>query len=260
MSVPLDFGVCRLAIVPVFEKPDYHSLLHNQLLFGEHYEVTGSKENWVSVQLAFDGSGGWIPQAQHHSISKEYFDQIGLSDYKITTDITATLLYNKNPLSIVMGSIVPISNSELFKMEEQLAFMGESKSLSQKRDWEYLNGVLHKYFNAPFLPGGRTPFGIDCAGLVQMAFRICGHALPRTAEQQMKATTSVPSLDKAHSGDIVFFRSATGGQLAPSVLQSAGKVFLIDGHAHQTSIDPKGIKYVGQKKYSWEIEGIGRVV
>jgi gamma-D-glutamyl-L-lysine dipeptidyl-peptidase len=259
MSEPLDFGVCRLAIVPVFEKPDYNSLLHNQLLFGEHYEVTGSKENWVSIKLAFDGSGGWIHQSQHHSISKEYFEQIGISDYKITTDITATLLYNKNPLSIVMGSIVPISNSELFKMEEQLAFMGESKSLGQKRDWEYLNGVLHKYFNAPFLPGGRTPFGIDGAGLVQMAYRICGHTLPRTAEQQIKATTSVPNFDNSHSGDIVFLKRTKDGLLAPSILQSAGKVFLIDGHAYQTSIDPKGVKLAGQKKYSWEIEGIGRV-
>src|SRR5688572_9168744 len=124
----VDFGVCRLAIVPVYEKPDYHSIQHNQLLFGEHYQITGSKGNWLSIQQAYDGSGGWIHTSQHHSISVEYFEQINTSDYKITTDIASTLLYNKNPLTIVMGSIVPISNSELFKIEEQLAFNGESKS------------------------------------------------------------------------------------------------------------------------------------
>ncbi len=38
-----------------------------------------------------------------------------------------TVLYKKSPLTIVMGSVVPISNSELFKIEEQFAFNGESK-------------------------------------------------------------------------------------------------------------------------------------
>lgn len=260
MSVSLDFGVCRLALVPVFEKPDYNSLLHNQLLFGEHYEVTGTKENWISIKLTFDGSGGWIPLSQHHSISKEYFDQIGLSDYKITTDITATLLYNKIPVSIIMGSIVPISNSELFKMEEQLAFMGESKSLGQRRDSEYLNVIINKYFNAPYLPGGKTPFGIDGAGLVQMVFKICGYKLPRLFEQQAEFGTPVENFGKATLGDIIYLKKSTNGQIVQSILQSAGRVMLVDGNVRQERIDSKGIKPEGQKKYLWEIEQIRRVI
>ena len=260
MSVSLDFGVCRLALVPVYEQADYRSLQYNQLLFGEHYEVTGTKENWVSIQLTFDGSGGWIPQSQHHSISKEYFEQINSSDYKITTDITATLLYNKNPLSIVMGSIVPISNSELFKMEEQLAFMGESKSLSQKRDVEFLNTILCKYLNAPFLPGGKSPYGIDGPGLVQMVFKICGHKTPRTLEAQMVAGTSVDTFDKATPGDIIFIKKIADGAVVPSILQSAGKIILVDGQARQERVDAKGIKLNNQKKYAWEIQTIRRVI
>ena len=260
MSASLDFGVCRLAMVPVFDKPDYRSMQFNQLLFGEHYEITGSSENWVSIQLAYDGSGGWIPQSQHHSISKEFFDQIGVSDYKITTDITATLLYNKNPVSILMGSIVPISNSELFKMEEQLAFMGESKSLSQKRDVEYLNAVLTKYSNASYLPGGKSPFGIDPAGLVQMVFKICGYKLPRNSEQQILAGTTIENFDKATPGDIIFLKKTGGNEIVPAVLQSAGKIILVDGFVKQERIDAKGVKPIGQKKYTWEIEAVRRVI
>ncbi len=260
MSVSLDFGVCRLAVVPVFEQPDYRTLQYNQLLFGEHYEVTGTKGGWVSIQLAFDGSGGWIPLSQHHSISKEYFEQINASDFKITTDITSTLLYNKNPLTIVLGSIVPISNSELFKVEEQLAFNGESKSLSQKRDAEFLITILSKYGNAPYQPGGKSPFGIDGPGLIQMAFKICGFKLPRTLGQQKISGTQVENFDLASPGDIVFLKKVIDGDVVPSILQSAGKIILVDGHIRQDRIDAKGIKQVGQKKYAWEIQEVRRVI
>lgn len=254
----LDFGVCRLAIVPVYEKADYHSILHNHLLFGEHYQITGSKGSWLSIQQAYDGSGGWIHTSQHHSISAEYFEQINSSDYKITTDIASTLLYNKNPLTIVMGSIVPISNSELFKIEEQLAFNGESKSISQKRDAEYLKTVLTKYWNAPYLPGGKSPFGIDASGLVQMAFKICGHKLSRTVEEQKREGAPVETVDKAIPGDIVILKN--GDDIIPAILQSTGKVILVDGHTRQEIIDSKGIKLEGQKKYAWEIQEIRRVI
>ena len=259
MSDRQDYGVCRYSIIPVYEQPDYRSKLFSQLLFGEHYTVTGSKGKWISIQLSFDQSVGWISLAQHHSISKEYFDQINISDYKITTDVASTILYNKTPIHIVMGSVVPISNSELFKMEEQLAFNGESKSLSQKRDIEFLKSVLLKYINTPYWPGGKSPFGIDSGGLVQMSFKICGYNLPRSSEEQMHHGKPISDLKEATQGDIVFLR-ALDKELISSILVNNEKVVLSDGHVHQEQIDNKGIKSVNQKKYSLVIEDIRRVL
>ena len=259
MSDRQDYGVCRYSIVPVYEQPDYHSKLYNQLLFGEHYTVTGSKGNWISIQLAFDLSGGWISKSQHHSISKEYFEQINISDYKITTDIASTILYNKTPIHIVLGSIVPISNSELFKMEEQLAFNGESKSLGQKRDIEYLKTILIKYSHSPYLPGGKSPFGIDSSGLIQMTFKICGYKLPRSADEQMQHGKKITEFKEAIPGDLIFLRK-TDNELIPSILTDNEKVILVTGHTRQEQIDLKGIKITGQKKYSMATESIRRIL
>jgi hypothetical protein len=254
-----DFGVCRFSIVPVYEQPDYHSKQYNQILFGEHYSVTGSKGNWISVQLAYDLSGGWISKSQHHTISKDYFDQINISDYKITTDIASTILYNKTPIHIVLGSIVPISNSELFKMEEQLAFNGESKSLGQKRDIEFLKAILTKYSNTPYLPGGKSPFGIDSGGLIQMSFKICGYKLPRSVEEQMNCGKVVSEFNQAMPGDLIFLRKSDR-ELISSILVSDEKVILVGGYTHQEQIDLKGIKAPGQKKHSMTIECIRRIL
>jgi hypothetical protein len=257
----LDFGVCRLTMVPVFEKPDYHSIQYNQLLFGESYEVTGEKAGWLSIISVFDGSGGWINALQHHSISKEYFDQINASDYKITTDVSATLLYNKNPLTIVMGSIVPISSSELFNVEEQLAFNGESKSVGQKRDGEFLKTVLSKFINAPYVPGGKTPFGSDALGFIQTAFKIAGHKLPRTADHINRYGEKVElDIEKAVLGDVLLLKPATHSVLQPAVLTGAGKILMMDGFVQSFKVDNKGIKVGAQKKYSWELVEIRRVI
>lgn len=256
----LDFGVCRLTIVPVFERSDYHSRQCNQLLFGEAYEVTGKKGDWLSILTAFDGEGGWILASQHHSISPEYFEQINTSDYKITTDVSATLLYNKNPLSIVMGSILPISSSELFKVEEQLAFNGETKSMSQKRDGEFLKSVLGKYINTPFVPGGKTPFGTDSSGFIQMAFKIAGYKLPRTIDAISKAGAAVENSESVNTGDIVLLKHYPSGELMASVLIASDKVMMVDGFVQQWKFDGKGIKIGTQKKYSWEMIEIRRTI
>jgi hypothetical protein len=149
----IDFGICRLSIVPM--RPDPGAGAQNsQLLFGEHYSVISQSKDrrWLQVTTP-DETTGWIDRLQHHSISQEYFNQVSLADFKVTTDIVSTILYKKSQMTIVMGSIVPISGSELFKMEEQFAFNGEAKSLGQRRDFEFIKTIATRYLNAPQLPG-----------------------------------------------------------------------------------------------------------
>jgi len=154
----IDFGVCRLAVVPVRTGPGDTAEQVTQLLFGDHYEVgmVSPDKKWISIRIITDQCAGWIDTGQHHSITAAYLEQINQADFKITMDIASTILYKKNPLTIVMGSIVPISTSELFKMEEQLAFNGVSKSLSQRRDYEFLKTIALKYINAPYQWGVRA--------------------------------------------------------------------------------------------------------
>jgi gamma-D-glutamyl-L-lysine dipeptidyl-peptidase len=205
----LNYGVCRLSLVPVRTNPSDKAELCTQLLFGEHYTVleTTPDAKWVKIQIEFDLYEGWIDGKQHHAISKEYFDYLGRAELKITTDLSTSILYNKLPLAILMGSVIPISSAELFKMEEQFAFNGEAKNTGQKREFDFLRTIANRYLHAPYLWGGKSPFGIDCSGFTQMVFKICGYQLLRDAKQQATQGKAVRNLQEIKPGDLAFFKN-----------------------------------------------------
>ena len=238
-----NFGICRLGAIPLRKESSHRSEMISQLLFGEHYyvhEISADGE-WVRVENHFDGYRGWIPSNQHHSISEAYFEQINESDYKICCDTTSTILFQKSPVSIVLGSIIPISTNELFKMEEQLAFGGESKSIRQKREYEYLRQIAIKLRNAPYLWGGRTPFGIDCSGFVQIVFKVCGYVLPRDSSDQSKIGEIITNLDETKAGDLAFFKTGNKVDHVGIILDDQN-IIHASGKVRIDKISEEGIK------------------
>ena len=58
----------------------------------------------------------------------------------------------------------------------------------------------------PYRYGGETLRGVDCSGLVQMAYAAAGINVPRTADQQF---SRLAERDVARPGDLLFFGSGS---------------------------------------------------
>ena len=214
----------------------------------------------MRVRIHADLYEGWINEKQHHSITKEFFEQINHTNYKISTDLTSSLLYKKSPLTILLGSIVPISNSELFKMEEQFAFNGEAKNIGQKREFEFLKNTAIKYINAPYIWGGKSPFGIDCSGFTQMVFKICGYNLFRDAWQQGNQGKSVKSYHDAKPGDLVFFKNSEGRINHVGILVGDDKIIHASGRVRIDHFSQEGIQHTETKTYTHQLSHIRRIL
>lgn len=257
-----NYGVCRLALVPVRREPDDRSEQTTQLLFGDHYEVIdkSKNKNWLLVKIFSDSYQGWIDAKQHHQITSDYFEQINHANFKITTDISSGILYKKNPLTILIGSIVPISNSELFKMEEQFAFNGEAKSLGQKREFEFLHSIALKYLHAPYQWGGKSPFGVDCSGFSQMVFKIAGYPVARDAYQQAKCGREVVGLENSLPGDMAFFSNKESQISHVGIILEDHKIIHASGRVRIDQLIEEGIVDVESKVITHNLAGIRRII
>jgi gamma-D-glutamyl-L-lysine dipeptidyl-peptidase len=256
----IDYGVCRLSVISVRADASDRAEQVTQLVFGDHYEVTdrSSDKKWLRIKINFDQYEGWLDGKQHHAVSKEYFEYFNRAEFKITTDLTSTMLYNKNPLIILMGSMIPISSSELFKMEEQFAFNGEAKNVGLKREFEYLKNITLKYVNSPYQWGGKTPFGIDCSGLTQIVYKICGYRLHRDSSQQAVQGKPVKSFDEHHPGDLAFFKDKEDKVNHVGIILDGDRIVHASGRVRMDHINEEGILNLESKIYTHTLSHIRR--
>lgn len=255
-----EYGICRLSVVPVRQTKSEKAEIVTQLLFGEHYWVTGKRAGWIRIKNYFDGYEGWISANQHHPISLEYFEQINNSDCRISLDPSALILYKKQRLTILMGSVFPVTSNEMFRMEEQLAFDGESKTLSQKWPYEQLKGVALKYLGAPYLWGGKTPFGIDCSGFTQMVYKICGYKLKRDASEQSNQGIVIDNLDNAMPGDLIFCNNIVSGTRHVGILLDEGKAIHASGKVRIDPVGEEGIINEESNRLTHALTAIRRIL
>jgi len=66
--------------------------------------------------------------------------------------------------------------------------------------------VAERFLGTPYLWGGKTNYGLDCSGLVQVALNACGLPCPRDSDMQERALGLSVELKDTRRGDLVFWK------------------------------------------------------
>ena len=128
-----------------------------------------------------------------------------------------------------------------------------------------LQSIQESFLGAPYLWGGRTPWGVDCSGLVQMIFILMGIYLPRDAAQQAEEGDVVDLLDLSEPGDLVFFDNDEGRIVHVGVVLTRNdeddlRVAHASGRVRIDRLDQQGIYNAEEGRYTHKLRLVRRVL
>ena len=203
--------------VTMREEPSDSSKVASQTLFAEKIQVKERRGEWCFI-VTPDGYEGWIRSKAIAEVDKPY---------EPTTKITQLVapIFDREDteygdiIRLPYGARVQIideSKPRWIKIQLpngmvcyiQRGDLTPEPVLHTKAD---LVEFSQKFLGLPYTWGGRTGFGYDCSGFVQMLYSRIGINLLRDSKQQvLDPRFTTVDREKLEAGDLIFFGKADG--------------------------------------------------
>lgn len=249
----MKYGICNLSIVPLRLEAADPSEMVSQVLYGERFKVLEERKKWSRIRLASDNYEGWIDNKQYQEILEENYTSLQDENIQLSTDLVDFIaLKNEQLLSICIGSTI---NSAALLLHTFEGNMQEGKNnKSQLIDTALL------FLNAPYLWGGKTPFGIDCSGFTQMVYKLNGFKILRDASQQATQGEALSFIEESEPGDLAFFDNAEGNIIHVGIIMENHYIIHAHGKVRIDRLDHTGIFNNELRKHSHKLRVIKRIV
>jgi cell wall-associated NlpC family hydrolase len=170
------------------------------------YDMNG--EGWAWGQLAADNYVGWLPA-----------NALAPAGAPPTHKVTALRTF------AFPGPSIKLPPLEALPLGARLGVVRVADRLAVTRSGGYVPSphlapvdvdepdfvaVAERFLGVPYLWGGKTAFGLDCSGLVQVALTAAGLSCPRDSDMQEQAlgapTGTAADLADVRRGDLIFWK------------------------------------------------------
>lgn len=249
----MQYGICNLSIVPLrFEAADTSELV-SQVLYGETFKILEQRKSWSRIRLDFDKYEGWIDNKQYLEISKFDYANLKNQPLKLSTDLVDFIQdENKNLLTVSLGSCL----NGLSLLNHRYDGSSVDKIISKSE----LIKTAFMYLNAPYLWGGKTPFGIDCSGFTQMVYKLNGYKILRDASQQASQGIALSFIEESEPGDLAFFDNNEGAITHVGIIMSDNYIIHAHGKVRIDRLDHSGIYNVDSKLHTHKLRVIKKII
>ncbi|RXR17304.1 hydrolase Nlp/P60 [Flavobacterium amnicola] len=252
------FGLCNLANIPLRLEPSDRSELVSQVLFGEHFTILEQNQKWSKIKLAYDDYEGWIDNKQFVAITEEQFHQLSKDSIVLNADLIEYITSPNNLLMpIPLGASLSFLNYDTINTDN-LNFEG-LKTSGEKAKKEIINTAF-MYMHAPYLWGGKTPFGIDCSGFTQMVYKLNGYKLQRDASQQANQGDPLSFIEESEPGDLAFFDNEDGNIIHVGIIMEDNYIIHASGKVRIDRLDHLGIYNAELNRHTHKLRVIKKII
>lgn len=252
--------ISPLSIVPVRKEPGDRSEMTTQWLFGETASVQETTEKWARLRFDHDGYEGWVDRLQMQATQTPApADAVRAAEPVVRVATTHAIL------QLPMGAVLPADAANApIPITGRISITGRTTADLEGPAIERITTLAPLWLGAPYLWGGRTPWGVDCSGFTQSLFLLAGVPLQRDAWQQEQQGAPVDLIDLSRTGDLAFFANLEGRIVHVGlVLDAEGgskRILHASGRVRIDVLDHQGIFNMEQKRYTHSLRSIKRLL
>ena len=247
------YGICNLSIIPLRFEPSDKSELVSQVLYGEHFKVIEHRKTWSKIRLSYDKYEGWIDNKQYLEIDEDNYKSLDNDSIKLSGDLVEFIQDEAKQL-------YPIPLGASLNGLHLLNHIYDGDMVQQKMPKSNIIKTAFMYLNAPYLWGGKTPFGIDCSGFTQMVYKLNGYKLLRDASMQATQGEALSFIEESEPGDLAFFDNNEGDIVHVGLIMKDNYIIHAHGKVRIDRLDHSGIYNAEKRSHTHKLRVIKKVI
>lgn len=254
----LSYAIVTISLCALRAEPSHRSEMVSQLLLGELCTVEEVRKDWIKVRNDADGYEGWLSLSGIEKIPQKTFEAFKQQHSVVVPSPFTAHMSGGADVWVPAGARLYDFNKKADKVDFQIG----SKHLTASWQPTYPQNpveVAMQMLNSPYLWGGKSNAGIDCSGLTQLCFGICGVSLMRDASQQAKMGMPISGVEQAREGDLAFFQNEAGRIMHVGIVLSGHRIIHSSGYVRIDKLDDKGIFRESEGRYSHHLCCIRRM-
>lgn len=201
-------AIVNRPVVALRPKPDLTIGIDTELLMGEEVRVFERNNGWAWLQAVDDDYVGYLPEdalgpvvAPTHIVTAPRTFVYSGADLRFPTRMALSM----GSRLTITGEAETRGTRYLILADGGALVARHLRPLSEPAAVDYVS-VAGLFLETPYLWGGKSGFGIDCSGLVQLSMRMAGHKAPRDSDMQAKGLGSPIERQALKRGDLVFWK------------------------------------------------------